>query len=327
MKVLQVTTNYPTISNPIFGIFMKEQVESLEQFGVENTIFFSDGSSVKKDKRHGAKWIHFRSSIKLLFHVLTHKYDLIHCHSSISGLIMLCSGAFLFKKCIISFQNDPEKELDGRLFKKLYRIFNVVIVKKHSIYDSWKKVKYLPNGCNTEFFKPLNKIDCKNKLNLDLNKRYTLFVDSNSAKKRTQKRKDRFDETLSILRNKYSYNNIETLSMISVKREEVPLYFNACELHLLTSDLEGSPNSVKESIACNIPVVTTDVGNVSDVLENVPNCFVCKSFKSEELADNVHKVLSRNKDNEFLIRDAFIDKKLDINSVALELFNIYKSLK
>ena len=41
MKVLQITTNYPTESNPIFGIFMKEQVDSLVQFGVENTVFLA----------------------------------------------------------------------------------------------------------------------------------------------------------------------------------------------------------------------------------------------------------------------------------------------
>lgn len=325
MKVLQVTTNYPTKSNPIYGIFMKEQVESLEKFGVENTIFFSDGSSVNKDKHHGAKWLHLKNSIKLLGHVLTHRYDLVHCHSAISGLIMLFSGVFLFKKCIISFQNDPEQGSDGKNFRKLYRIFDKVIVKKHSIYDSWSKVVYLPNGCNTAVFRPIDKEECKRKLGLDLNKKYILFVDSNSAKKRTQKRRDRFDATLSILRDKYSCDNIEVLSMCSVKRDDVPTYFNACELHLLTSDLEGSPNSVKECIACNVPVVTTDVGNVRDVLSNVPNCYVCDTFNPEEIAENVYKVLSTAKMGTE-IRDAFIAKKLDIDSVAKELYSIYVNL-
>ena len=126
MKVLQVTTNYPTKSNPIFGIFMKEQVESLEPLGVENTIFFSNGSESNVGKKGGGMWVHMKSVFKLSWHLLTHKYDLVHCHSALSGLILLLSGGAFFKKCIISFQNDPDKEGDKRFFKLLYPFFNKV---------------------------------------------------------------------------------------------------------------------------------------------------------------------------------------------------------
>lgn len=324
MKVLQVTTNYPTKSNPILGIFMKEQVESLEQFGVKNTIFFSNGTEANVGKRNGGMMTHIKSVFKLSWHLLTHRYDLIHCHSALSGVILLLSGGAFFNRCIISFQNDPDKEGDKRYFKLLYRFFNKVIVKKPTSYNHWEKVVYLPNGCNSDFFSPLSKEECKQRLQLQPDKRYILFVDSNRSRNRTQKRKDRFDMTLNILRTQYGYKDLEELVMIGVGREDVPTYMNACELHLLCSDQEGSPNSVKECMFCGVPVVCTDVGNVRDLLQGVPHCYVSEEFSAEELALLVDKVLSA--ENVGGVREAISQKGLDMDSVANKLYNMYKTI-
>ena len=77
MRVLQVTTNYPTQSNPIFGIFMKEQVESVESLGVINTIFFSNGSESNVGKKHGGMKVHMKSVFKLCWHLLN-IYDIMN---------------------------------------------------------------------------------------------------------------------------------------------------------------------------------------------------------------------------------------------------------
>ena len=322
MKVLQVTTNYPTEKNPIFGIFMKEQVESLVQLGVENTIFFSNGSETAVDKKNGGMMTHLKSVFKLQWHLLTHHYDLIHCHSNISGLIYALSLGWVFNKSIISFQNDPEKFQDAKLFKKLYPFFNKVIVKMPTKYLSRKKVVYLPNGCNTDFFKPMDRDECKEKIGLDKGKDYILFVDSNTSRKRTQKRKDRFDETMNILKKKYGHNNIEELVMIGVSRNDVPYWMNASSLHLLTSDQEGSPNSVKECIFCNTPVVSTPVGNVKDMIGDIPGVYVTDGFDAEEIAEKCHKVLCNNES--FVGRRFLMDKGYGINAVAERLYSLYQ---
>lgn len=323
MKVLQITTNYPCKENPIFGIFMKEQVESLEHLGVENTIFFSNGLRATGKGKYNAKWIHIRSAIKLFFHLLTHKYDIIHCHSVISGLIFyFAQGHRLNNKSILSLQNDPTVtgSSDAKYFKKLYPIFNKIIIKT-TINSDFKKIIHLPNGVNTSFFKPLDKISCKKKLGLNLNSRYILFVDSNSGKARTQKRRDRFDKTLEILRTTYGYTNIKPLIMIGIDRDLVPIYINACDLHLLCSDQEGSPNSVKECMACNIPCVTTPVGNVKELFDGIDGCYYSKTFSEHELAKLCNKILSQNKHD--YLPDIIKIKKLDIYSIANNLFKIY----
>lgn len=325
MKVLQVTTNYPTKSNPILGIFMKEQVESLEPLGVDNTIYFSNGTETNVGKQGGGKWVHIKSVFKLSWHLLTNRYDLIHCHSALSGLILLLSGGAFFNKCIISFQNDPDKGGDKKLFKILYPFFNKVIVKKPTSYSSWEKIVYLPNGCNSDFFTPLDKQECKQRLGLDVDKRYILYVDSNRSRNRTQKRKDRFDATMDLLRTKYGHNNIEELVMVGVARNDVPTWMNACDLHLLSSDEEGSPNSVKECLFCGVPVVATNVGNVEDLLENMPACYVSKEFIPESLAKVANQALVSNVTKEE-IRNAVMQKGLDIGSVAKSLYQLYSQI-
>lgn len=325
MKVLQVTTNYPTKSNPILGIFMKEQVESLEPLGVDNTIFFSNGTESNVGKKGGGKWVHIKSVFKLSWHLLTHRYDLIHCHSALSGLILLLSGGAFFNKCIISFQNDPDKGGDKKLFRILYPFFNKVIVKKPTSYSSWKKIVYLPNGCNSDFFTPMDKEECKQRLGLDVEKRYILYVDSNRSRNRTQKRKDRFDATMDLLRTKYGHNNIEELVMVGVARNDVPTWMNACDLHLLSSDEEGSPNSVKECLFCGVAVVATNVGNVEDLLENMPACYVSKEFTPQSLAEVANQALVSNSSKEE-IRFAVMQKSLDIGSVAKKLNQIYNQI-
>lgn len=303
---------------------MKEQVESLEKYGVDNTIFFSNGSETGVGKHHGGMREHIKSVFKLQLHLLTHRYDLIHCHSVISGLILYMSGGALFHKCLISYQNDPEHNSDGKYFERLYSVFNKIIVKMPTKYLSRDKVVYLPNGCNTDIFKSLNKEECKRKLGLDLKKRYILFVDSNTGKKRTQKRKDRFDETLQILRDQYGYESLEELVMVGVRREEVPYWMNACDLHLLTSDQEGSPNSVKECLACGVPVVSTNVGNVVDLLTDVDGSYVSEEKDPYELAQLVDQSLKKGP--YFSIRESFISKQLDLDSVAKRLVEIYKEI-
>ena len=316
MRVLHITCNYPTPEHPVFGIFVKEQIESLRSIGVDCDIYFSNGKEDGGMKAHRASIIKVRQLLK------KNHYDVIHCHHSISALILLLAGGAFRNKCIVSYQNDPTREFGGKkLFYLLYPFFNRIIIKNTSHYLNKKKVVYLPNGTNSAFFRPLSKDECRKELGWSLDKRYILYMDSNAGT-RTQKRYDRYQEVLSLLRK--DIDNIESIELTNTPREMIPIYMNACDLHLMTSDFEGSPNSVKECICCNTPVVSTDVGNVMDMMGDIPGCYVTKEKDAVELAECVKKVLES--EQVFNGRELFLAKGYGIEKVAEKLAKIYCSI-
>lgn len=315
MKVLHITTNYPTPEYPIFGIFVKEQVESLEKLGIKCDVLYCD-------RKGRGTWSYFTYIPKVFFKVIRGKYDIIHCHHALSALILTCTFIPLFKKCVVSYQNDPTTEWKINVFPLIHRLFKAIIIKNNSQYLKFPKTHYLPNGCNQDFFVPMDMEECKGELGLDPARRYILYMDSNKGV-RTQKRKDRFDATLAILREEYHHNDIEEIVLRNTPRELIPYYINSCSLHLISSDFEGSPNSVKECMCCNTPVVSTDVGNVREMIGDIPGAYVVEEPTAEALAKACDAVLSS--DRPFEGREPFLAKGYSMATVAEKLVLIYES--
>jgi glycosyltransferase involved in cell wall biosynthesis len=57
---------------------------------------------------------------------------------------------------------------------------------------------------------------------------------------------------------------------------QIPLVMNACDVLVLTSDSEGSPTVIKEAMACNLPIVSVDVGDVAELITDTENCYICR---------------------------------------------------
>ena len=315
MKVLHVTPNYPTPEYPIFGIFVKEQVESLQKIGVECDVMNCDGQN-----KGFKKYITYLPG--LWWKSLFGGYDIIHCHHALSAVLLSMTGAPLFKKCVLSYQNDPTNEWGDKMFKLFNLRFKKFIIKNPSPYLQKKKFVYLPNGCNQDFFVPMDMMGCRRKLGWDENKQYLIYMDSNKGI-RTQKRKDRFDEVVKLLNEKYGWN-AEEVVMRNVDRPLVPYYLNAANLHLISSDFEGSPNSVKECMCCNTPVVSTPVGNVEEMIGDIQGAYVTKGFTAEELAEDCDKVLRSRE--AFVGREQFLAKGYGMATVAEKLKGIYEEI-
>jgi glycosyltransferase involved in cell wall biosynthesis len=311
MKILHITNNYPTSNHPIFGIFVKEQITSLNNLNIDNEVFFING-------REKGKTEYFFSIKELRKRLKINDYDILHCHHAFSAVSLLLTFRFFKSKRIVSYQNPPKKEGGILLFKIIKFFFHLVILKDTKSNDN--KIFYLPNGTNTNFFKQYSREESIKKLNLDKHKNYIIFMDSNKEK-RTQKRVDRFDKVINVLSKKENPHCIEPIKLTNTERNLIPYYLSASSVHLITSDFEGSPNSVKECMACNTPVVSTPVGNVYDLIGDVDGCYISKSFDCNELAALVIKSI---KHKDFNSREKLFDKNLDIDSVSKKLLNIYK---
>jgi teichuronic acid biosynthesis glycosyltransferase TuaC len=313
IRILHITNNYPTERFPIFGIFVKEQIESLTLEGVHSDIFFVNG-------RENGRNEYFSRLIDLRRKLRNNEYDVLHCHHVFSAVLLLLTFRFYKSKRIVSYQNPPEKEGGIFLFAIIKLFFNGVILKNSK--SKKKKLFYLPNGTDTNFFKEYSRKESIEKLNLDDNKNYIIFMDS--YKKRAQKRVDRFDKVIGILLKTDNPHGIVPIKLTNTHRSLIPYYLSASSVHLITSDFEGSPNSVKECMACNTPVVSTPVGNVQDLIGDVDGCYISNAFDCEELAGLVIKALTHK---HFVGRQKLMDKKLDMKSVAGKLSIIYKSLQ
>lgn len=315
MKILHVTTNYPSPEYPIFGIFVKEQVESLQKAGLECDVFYCDGKN-----RGFKKYITYLP--KLWWKMAFGGYDVIHFHHTLSAIIGCMTFVPFFKKCVLSYQNDPTREWGDKMFKFMHLVNNEIIFKNKSDYMKYSHTNYLPNGCSQDFFKPMDMQACRKELGWDAQKKYVIYMDSNKGV-RTQKRRDRFDETLEILRAKYGYD-VEIVVMRNVKRELIPTYMNAADLHMISSDFEGSPNSVKECMCCNTPVVSTNVGNVEEMIGDIAGSYVVNDFTAEALAEACDKVFKST--TPFEGRDKFLAKGYGMATVAEKLKGVYEKI-
>lgn len=322
MKILFVTNGYPTKHHPEYCVFTKEQVEGvLSTKEVQGEVFF-----INAREKGVFEYVRVISSLKRKIK----EVDIVHAFHGLSLLLVFFISPH--KKIIVSFLNSLENEYgEKKILSKILEIVTKKIILKKNITKIFKdKVPskynknsfYLPNGVDTDKFYPMEKSFAKKYLNLDLKKRYILFV-SSKDKYRKQKRYDRFHNVVKILK-KYS-SDIEELILVNETRERVVYYFNAAELHLLTSDFEGSPNSIKESIACNTPVVTTNTGNVKKMIKDIKNCYISNTFEPEELAMYCNFILKEPL-IQVKIRKYIFTKGLDSNTKTTDLLKIYKTI-
>lgn len=314
MKVLHITTNYPTEEYPIFGIFVKEQVESLRKLGVECDVLYCN-------RKGRGTWMYLTYIPVIWWRILRGRYDIVHCHHVLSALLCICTLWPFFKRCVVSYQNDPAREWKINCFSFVHLLFRRIIIKNPSSYLERSRTVYLPNGCNEVFFVPMDIRQCREELGLKQDAIYLLYMDSNHLG-RPQKRKDRFLAALDILRK--DFPQAEAIELYNTPRQMMPTYINACNLHMISSDFEGSPNSVKECVCCNVPVVSTDVGNVKEMIGDLEGCRVVEEFTPQALADAAAEVLLRK--DKFNGREAFLSKGYGMGQVALRLKQLYEDI-
>lgn len=274
MKILFVSSGN---SNKVKTV-VKNQADSLIAQGIEIHFFLIKGRGV----------LGYLKNIFYLKKILnkTH-FDIIHAHYSLSAFVASLAGA---KPLVVSLMGSDVKS--GFLYKKLIQLFYIIfswrilIVKSQDMKKSLgiKSAHIIPNGVDINHFKPLNKIECQEKLNWDERFQHILFA---ADPKRSEKNYILAEESIKLTQN----NSIQIHILENVSFSEMPLWFNASDLVLLTSLWEGSPNVIKEAMACNRPIVATDVGDVRKVIGNTEGCYVT-SFNANEVKENLLKALA-----------------------------------
>jgi len=178
------------------------------------------------------------------------------------------------------------------------------------------KVKIIPNGVDIIKFKPIEKNICREKLNIDINYKIILFLGNPSD---PRKNYNLLKKAINIIKDV----NVKIIKPYPVDNKDIVYFMNAADVLVMTSYLEGSPNVIKEAMACNLPIVSTDVGDVKEIIGDTEGCFIC-SYDHKDVADKIKKALDYGKRTNG--RERIIKLGLDSDSIAKKIINVYEEV-
>lgn len=290
--------------------FVVEQMEALKRCKVECELFLVKGKGVRG---------YLRQLRPLKERIASFHPDVVQAHFGLCGLL-----ANLQRKVPVvttyhgSDINDPKVFRLSRIAMKL-SAWNVFVSKKTlEIACPKKKYSLLPCGIDLSELQLISKEEARSPMHLNQEKRYILFAGAfdNPVKNASLAR-----EAVRLLGS----DEVELLELKGYSRDEVTLLMCAADVFLLTSYSEGSPQVVKEALACGCPIVSVDVGDVRERVDGVEGCFVADSNNPEELANLLRKALAfTGRTNG---RDRIFADGLDNCCVAKKLMVIYQNLK
>lgn len=263
MKVLFVSSG--NLKNFDVAPFIKVQGDSLMSQNVEVDYFRVIGKGPKG----------YYSNVKRLRkHLRTNSYDLIHAHFTLSAWVVVLAnprlpivlslmGTDAYGRVNKLSQNKPSLNYLTILSVLIQPFVKKIISKSPNIEQVvWQKSKshLLPNGVNMENLHPYEQ-NFREELNLSPDKKYVLFLGN------PKDRRKNYNQLLSI-KDKLAENGINVLAPYPISHDLIFKYLNAVDALIMCSFQEGSPNVVKEAMACNCKGVFTDVGDVKYLINN-----------------------------------------------------------
>jgi glycosyltransferase involved in cell wall biosynthesis len=136
---------------------------------------------------------------------------------------------------------------------------------KRQLWWRRDRVTVLPSGVDAEAFRPMPRSTARRELGWIHPDPVVLF---NAGHDPRNKRQDLAESAFALLRQEIPEARLEVVAT-QVPPDRMPLYMNAADCLLVTSDAEGSPTVVQEALACNLPVVSVAVGDVPERLRGV----------------------------------------------------------
>ncbi len=303
MKVLVVASD----KGNRFAPFIEEQLQALQHLGVEMARFGIKGKGV---------WGYLKAWLSLGAAIRREQPDVIHAHYGLSGLLANLQRKVPVMTTYHGSDINVKKVL--RLSKMAMRLsaWNIFVSKQNALKAKAKK-KYmiLPCGIDLERFEERSKEAARMALGWHKNDKIVVFA---GAFDNTVKNAALAKEAVALLKN------VLLVELKGYDREEVANVFYAADALLMTSLSEGSPQVIKEAMACGCPIVSVDVGDVKERVVGLDGCFVTGSRESFELAELLTRAVvfeGRTKGRERIDAD-----RLGNRQVAERLVELYNNV-
>lgn len=257
MRVLQLVTTE--------SAFFQKQVEALERQGVSCTTVSlekrgSDGRSVRA----------YGDLYRRLLSEVSGEFDLVHANYGLVGPLAVAQP---FRPLVLTLWGSEIMGEAGWLDAVsawTARRSDAVVAPSASVSRQLDCEHHVvPFGVDTDLFRPIPQADARERLGWDPDADIALFpYDPSRSIKNYPLAESVVDR---------AEGDVTLKTVFDVPYERIPLYMNASDALLVTSRRESGPMVVKEATACDVPVVSTDVGFVADVLEGVEGSSVCSS--------------------------------------------------
>jgi glycosyltransferase involved in cell wall biosynthesis len=271
MRVLVVTNFVPDAAAPQRGRWVRDQVEQIRRLGVDVEVFgFPRGSS------------HYLPAALRLRRLLRREtFDLVHVHYGLTAWSALLAGA---RPLVVTFHGtDVRHPLVGALSRRLAWRADLVAAVSAALFapeDGRPGLPpvpgsaVLPCGPDLGRFRPMPRLEARRQLGLDPEGRYLLFP---ANPDRDEKRIDRAIEVAAA-------SDAELLTGGAIDPDLMPLWVNAANAVLVTSDYEGFGLACVESLACDVPVLSTPVGIAPFALAGIEGS-LCAPFDATVWSD------------------------------------------
>jgi glycosyltransferase involved in cell wall biosynthesis len=281
VKILAVTNMYPSAEFPSQGGFVREQIKGLRAAGLKVRVLFAD-------RRREGPMVYFNWLRKAVRKAIAEfEPDVIHamyggvmadqiarrCH--VRPVVVTFRGSDLLGENLSGSARKIISRYGVFCSRRAARAADGVVVVAHHLVTALKgsatpdKVRVIPSGIDLDRIKPMDSRACKRKLGWSPQSFHVLFASNNSDPvKRPELAK------AAVAQVRPAAPHAEFHQMTRVSTAEVPLWLNAADALLLTSAHEGSPNIVKEALACGLPVVSVNVGDVAERIEGIEGCFL-----------------------------------------------------
>lgn len=309
MRVLNLVTS----SN---AAFYQQQCVALRRRGVAETTL-----AVPGERRPAADGMRTRSVLDYVrFSVAALRraggdYDLVHANYGLTAPPAIAQSNL---PVVVSLWGSDLLGAYGRLTRWCARRADAVVVMTPAMADELDvDCHVLPHGVDVAQFRPFPRRPAREAVGWRHDALHVLFPYPPEKRVKDYPRAQRIVAAAGERLDGRVAGDVLLQTLHGVPHAEMPLYVNAADALLLTSKREGSPNAVKEAMACNLPVVATDVGDVRSRIADVEPSHVCTT--DAELVDGLVDVLERGEPSNG--REAI--RSLAVDEVARRLHEVY----
>lgn len=304
MRVLVLTNMFPSALKPAYGVFVRDQVEDLRALGVDVEVLTIAGDESR---------LNYARAVSELRRALSRRpADLVHAHYGLAGAVALTQGRV---PVVTTFHGSDT-------YIWWHRVVSWVVARRSkAIFVSRDRARALglphgtviPCGVDTGRFGPVPPAAARQSLGWKESGPVIMFP---GARNVGLKRFDLFERATDLARR--ASPALRTVCLGDFDRDTIPLVMNAADATLMTSDSEGSPIAVRESLACETPVVSVPVGDVPEVLDGLPGCAIA-SRQPSELAEKLLEALRAGKHPSLRARAELTARP----SIAARLVSVY----